>query len=174
MVRISALATLFALALGVSAAGDPAGEKNVGNGAGKQFITGGCLSDADCASGCCATKNGEGICSAQAVQFDQGKQGCGFGGAGGNKNGTAGAGNNGGTGGVGNNGGTGGAGNNEGTGGAGNNEGTGGAGNNGSNGRARGGREIKNKSNSGGTAEQGPTRMLGQIDSNGQCYCNAN
>ena len=62
---------------------DPAGAKNVGNGAGGQFITGACLSDADCASGCCARLDGGGICSGPAVSFAQGKQGCGFGGAGG-------------------------------------------------------------------------------------------
>ena len=61
---------------------DPAGDKNVGNGKGGQFITGACLSDADCASGCCAKLNGAGICSGPAVSFAQGKQGCGFGGAG--------------------------------------------------------------------------------------------
>lgn len=62
---------------------DPAGEKNVGNQAGKQFITGACLSDADCASGCCAVLNGGGICSGPAVSTAQGKGGCGFNGAGG-------------------------------------------------------------------------------------------
>lgn len=63
-------------------AADPSGDKNLGNGQGQQFITGGCLSDADCQTACCATFSGGGICSAVAVQFDQGKQGCGFGGAG--------------------------------------------------------------------------------------------
>ncbi|KAK0631508.1 hypothetical protein B0T14DRAFT_400767, partial [Immersiella caudata] len=62
---------------------DVAGEQNVGNGQGKQFITGQCLSNADCASGCCATlpQNGGptiGICSGPAVGNAQGKQGCGF------------------------------------------------------------------------------------------------
>ncbi|KIM85733.1 hypothetical protein PILCRDRAFT_5388 [Piloderma croceum F 1598] len=33
---------------------DPAGQKNVGNKNGTQFIGGQCLSDADCASKCCA------------------------------------------------------------------------------------------------------------------------
>ncbi|CAM1503612.1 Fc.00g012030.m01.CDS01 [Cosmosporella sp. VM-42] len=61
---------------------DPSGDKNIGNGAGGQFITGACLNDADCASGCCATLNGGGICSGTAVSFAQGKQGCGFGGSG--------------------------------------------------------------------------------------------
>ncbi|KAI0471485.1 hypothetical protein GGR56DRAFT_677394 [Xylariaceae sp. FL0804] len=57
---------------------DPAGAKNVGNGAGLQFITGACLSDADCASTCCAALDGGGICSGVDVGFAQGKQGCGF------------------------------------------------------------------------------------------------
>jgi hypothetical protein len=57
---------------------DPAGEKNVGNGHGGQFIGGQCLSAADCASGCCALPCG--ICSGPGAQFQAGKQGCGFGG----------------------------------------------------------------------------------------------
>lgn len=56
---------------------DPAGAKNVGNGAGGQFIGGQCLSDADCASACCA--NPTGICSGPGAQFQAGKTGCGFG-----------------------------------------------------------------------------------------------
>ena len=56
---------------------DPAGEKNVGNGAGGQFIGGQCLNAADCASGCCALPCG--ICSGPGAQFQAGKQGCGFG-----------------------------------------------------------------------------------------------
>ncbi|TQS31647.1 hypothetical protein Golomagni_08064 [Golovinomyces magnicellulatus] len=62
---------------------DPSGADNVGNGQGLQFITGGCLSDADCASGCCAgLASGEAVCSGPAVGNAQGKQGCGFGGEG--------------------------------------------------------------------------------------------
>jgi hypothetical protein len=57
---------------------DPAGEKNVGNGHGEQFIGGQCLSTADCASGCCAFPCG--ICSGPGAQFQAGKEGCGFGG----------------------------------------------------------------------------------------------
>lgn len=60
---------------------DPAGVKNIGNGAGGQFIGGQCLSAADCASGCCA--NPCGICSGVGAQTQAGKTGCGFGGAGG-------------------------------------------------------------------------------------------
>jgi hypothetical protein len=59
---------------------DPSGDDNVGNNQGLQFITGGCLSDADCASGCCAgLASGDAVCSGPAVSFAQGKQGCGFG-----------------------------------------------------------------------------------------------
>ncbi|OAA46812.1 hypothetical protein NOR_02448 [Metarhizium rileyi] len=58
---------------------DPAGAKNLGNGQGKQFITGQCLSDADCASACCAQQNGgAGVCSGVGAAFQAGKTGCGF------------------------------------------------------------------------------------------------
>ena len=59
---------------------DPSGDKNVGNGAGGQFIGGQCLSNADCGSGCCA--NPTGICSGPGAQFQAGKTGCGFGSSG--------------------------------------------------------------------------------------------
>ncbi|KAG7094481.1 hypothetical protein E1B28_008079 [Marasmius oreades] len=62
---------------------DPNGAKNLGNGAGKQFITGQCASNADCQSGCCATLGSIGICSGPQAADQQGKTGCGFGGAGG-------------------------------------------------------------------------------------------
>lgn len=55
-----------------------AGAKNVGQGDGSQFITGGCVSDADCSSACCADASGVGVCSAEAAQFQNGKNGCGF------------------------------------------------------------------------------------------------
>lgn len=73
------VATLFTLASTVVAVPpfDPNGAKNVGNGAGKQFITGQCLTNADCASGCCAFPTG--ICSGPGAAFQQGKEGCGFG-----------------------------------------------------------------------------------------------
>lgn len=58
---------------------DPAGAKNIGNGSGAQFIGGACLSSADCASKCCATLAGAGICSGLGAQFQAGKTGCGFG-----------------------------------------------------------------------------------------------
>jgi hypothetical protein len=65
---------------GTNAAGgppfDPAGVPNVGNGAGKQFIGGQCLSAADCGSGCCAGPSG--ICSGVGAQTQAGKTGCGF------------------------------------------------------------------------------------------------
>jgi hypothetical protein len=56
---------------------DPAGVPNVGNGNGEQFIGGQCLDASDCASGCCAKPCG--ICSGPGAQFQNGKQGCGFG-----------------------------------------------------------------------------------------------
>ncbi|KAJ7062927.1 hypothetical protein C8F01DRAFT_1024037, partial [Mycena amicta] len=57
---------------------DPAGVPNVGtgNGAGKQFIGGQCLSAADCGSGLCAGPSG--ICSGVGAQTEAGKTGCGF------------------------------------------------------------------------------------------------
>jgi len=55
---------------------DPSGTKNVGNGAGAQFIGGQCLSAADCGSGCCAGPSG--ICSGVGAQTQAGKTGCGF------------------------------------------------------------------------------------------------
>lgn len=55
-----------------------AGARNVGQGNGSQFITGGCVSNADCSSACCADLNGIGICSAEAAAFQAGKNGCGF------------------------------------------------------------------------------------------------
>ncbi|KIJ28768.1 hypothetical protein M422DRAFT_784481 [Sphaerobolus stellatus SS14] len=67
-------------AAGTNAAGgppfDPAGVPNVGNGQGKQFIGGQCLSNADCASACCAGPSG--ICSGPGAQLQAGKTGCGF------------------------------------------------------------------------------------------------
>lgn len=63
----------------VDAAGP--GSENVGTGNGKQFITGQCLSDADCASGCCAGSEGSSTaaCSAVLASTESGKTGCGFG-----------------------------------------------------------------------------------------------
>jgi hypothetical protein len=55
---------------------DAAGVKNVGNGRGGQFITGRCLSNADCGSGSCAGPCG--VCSGPAVCNAAGKTGCGF------------------------------------------------------------------------------------------------
>ncbi|KAK2055156.1 hypothetical protein LY76DRAFT_521027 [Colletotrichum caudatum] len=86
MVRLSFAAALFAataLAIPSPLTPDPSGDKNVGNGQGAQFIGGACLSSKDCASACCATLNGAGICSGVGAQFQAGKQGCGFGGGGG-------------------------------------------------------------------------------------------
>jgi hypothetical protein len=55
---------------------DAAGVANVGNGRGGQFITGRCLSNADCGSGSCAGPCG--VCSGPAVCKAAGKTGCGF------------------------------------------------------------------------------------------------
>ncbi|KAK5630995.1 hypothetical protein RRF57_006710 [Xylaria bambusicola] len=63
-----------------------AGARDVGNGQSAQFITGGCINDADCQSACCAggaeAADGSGaevgICSAEAASFQNGKTGCGF------------------------------------------------------------------------------------------------
>jgi hypothetical protein len=57
-----------------------AGAKNVGAGNGAQFITGGCVSNADCSSACCAqvASTGNGVCSAEAASNQNGKTGCGF------------------------------------------------------------------------------------------------
>lgn len=54
--------------------------KDVGNGKGQQFITGGCVSDADCRSTCCAEISSSclGICSTVGAQHQNGKLGCGF------------------------------------------------------------------------------------------------
>lgn len=49
-----------------------------GNGQGKQFITGACLSDADCASGCCGFNTG--LCAGPIVAQER-DGGCGFGNA---------------------------------------------------------------------------------------------
>jgi len=57
---------------------NPAGSKNVGLGTGAQFITGGCVSNADCSSACCAGNPTVGVCSAEAASLQAGKTGCGF------------------------------------------------------------------------------------------------
>ncbi|KAE9372511.1 hypothetical protein N431DRAFT_545139 [Stipitochalara longipes BDJ] len=77
--RSFTIATILSLAVVAYAVPpfDPAGAKNVGNGAGGQFIGGQCLSNADCGSGCCA--NPTGICSGPGAATQNGKQGCGFG-----------------------------------------------------------------------------------------------
>ncbi|OAA46727.1 hypothetical protein BBO_03282 [Beauveria brongniartii RCEF 3172] len=80
MVRLT-VAAVLTFVLSAYAVGDPAGAADVGNGQGKQFITGGCLSDADCKSKCCAGLKDGAVCSSPDVAFDQGKQGCGFGSA---------------------------------------------------------------------------------------------
>ncbi|KAK8930054.1 hypothetical protein H634G_01382 [Metarhizium anisopliae BRIP 53293] len=114
MVRLTFI-SLLTLAVTAYAALDPSELKNVGQGNGKQFITGKCLSDADCSTNCCAGKNGGGVCSAVAVANADGKTGCGFGGGngvGGGQDNGANAGNNGAN--AGNNGGNAGNGGNQG------------------------------------------------------------
>ncbi|KAI5855084.1 hypothetical protein GGS23DRAFT_590123 [Durotheca rogersii] len=81
MVRISAAALLaFAATALAQLTPNNAGARNVGQGNGQQFITGGCVSDADCSSACCAQvqSNGLGVCSAEAASLQNGKLGCGF------------------------------------------------------------------------------------------------
>ncbi|KAF4512876.1 hypothetical protein G6O67_000207 [Ophiocordyceps sinensis] len=62
---------------------DHSGDKNIGNGAGKQFINGACTSNADCATDCCATFPDKGVdkgvCSGKAADTLNTKEGCGFG-----------------------------------------------------------------------------------------------
>ncbi|VBB81732.1 Putative protein of unknown function [Podospora comata] len=79
MVRISVTALLaFVVTAMAQITPNNAGARNVGQGNGSQFITGGCVNNADCASGCCADASGVGVCSAEAAQFQNGKNGCGF------------------------------------------------------------------------------------------------
>ena len=81
MVRILSLATVLALAMTISAQAIPnvSGARNVGNGQGQQFTTGGCINNADCQEGCCAGNGqGIGICSGIGAEFQNGKTGCDF------------------------------------------------------------------------------------------------
>jgi hypothetical protein len=131
---------------------DPSGEKNVGNGAGGQFIGGQCLGAADCASGCCATlpQGGQtiGVCSGVGAQDQAGKQGCGFeGGGGGGAGNQGGNGNNGNTG---NNGGNNNGGNNNGNNGGNNNGGGNNGGNNNGNNQGGNGNGNNNAQTGGG------------------------
>ncbi|OAL49190.1 hypothetical protein IQ07DRAFT_72602 [Pyrenochaeta sp. DS3sAY3a] len=71
-----------------TAAPAPAGNGNgngngAGNGTGKQFITGPCTSDADCAAGCCGFTSGK--CAGPVVAQER-DGGCGFGDAAPNDN----------------------------------------------------------------------------------------
>ncbi|KAF2870027.1 hypothetical protein BDV95DRAFT_574916 [Massariosphaeria phaeospora] len=76
------IATFVALATLAVAQVTPndAGAANVGAGDASQFITGGCVADADCSSACCAEveSSGAGVCSAEAASLQNGKLGCGF------------------------------------------------------------------------------------------------
>ncbi|KAI0865122.1 hypothetical protein F4860DRAFT_345224 [Xylaria cubensis] len=86
MVRVSILATFTFALTALALSPNNAGARDVGNGQGAQFITGGCVNDADCSSACCAGgaeaadgSGGEvGICSAEAASLQNGKTGCGF------------------------------------------------------------------------------------------------
>lgn len=78
MVRIAVVLTFAVSALALVTPNN-AGAKNVGSGNSTQFITGGCVSDDDCSSACCANNGqGAGVCSAEAAALQNGKQGCGF------------------------------------------------------------------------------------------------
>jgi hypothetical protein len=59
-----------------TAAAAKASSTATGSGTGKQFITGACKSDADCASGCCGFKSGK---CAGAIIAQERDGGCGFG-----------------------------------------------------------------------------------------------
>ena len=79
--NITRLLLTHSVAVSVMAlAPNNAGAKDVGNGKGQQFTTGGCVADADCRSACCAEISGSGlgICSAVGAQHQNGKLGCGF------------------------------------------------------------------------------------------------
>ncbi|POS69175.1 biotrophy-associated secreted protein 2 [Diaporthe helianthi] len=80
MVRITAAAVLAFAISALALEPNDAGAKSVGAGDGSQFITGGCVNDADCSSACCAEISGSGlgICSAEAASEQNGKLGCGF------------------------------------------------------------------------------------------------
>ncbi|KAK4173888.1 hypothetical protein QBC36DRAFT_389387 [Triangularia setosa] len=79
MVRLIGVSLLtFAVAAMAQITPNNAGARNVGQGNGSQFITGGCVNNADCASGCCADASSVGVCSAEAAQFQNGKNGCNF------------------------------------------------------------------------------------------------
>ncbi|KAK8135671.1 hypothetical protein PG984_003611 [Apiospora sp. TS-2023a] len=84
MVKISIAAIMtFAVAV-MAVTPNASGARDVGNGSGKQFTTGGCVADADCQEGCCAggatssTGKAAGICSGIGAEFQNGKTGCGF------------------------------------------------------------------------------------------------
>ncbi|KAK8040950.1 hypothetical protein PG994_013957 [Apiospora phragmitis] len=85
MVKISIAAIMTFAVAAMALTPNAAGARDVGNGRnGKQFTTGGCVSDADCQEGCCAggatssTGKAAGICSGIGAEFQKGKTGCGF------------------------------------------------------------------------------------------------
>ncbi|RDW88071.1 hypothetical protein BP6252_00103 [Coleophoma cylindrospora] len=78
MVRITfAVAFAFFTAI-IAVTPNNAGAKNVGQANGQQFITGGCTTNADCSSACCAGNPTLGVCSASVAANQAGKTGCGF------------------------------------------------------------------------------------------------
>ncbi|CAG8981565.1 hypothetical protein HYALB_00009984 [Hymenoscyphus albidus] len=78
MVRISFAVVLAFTSAVLAVTPNAAGSKNVGTGKGEQFITGGCTSNADCSSKCCAGNPEVGVCSAEPAALQAGKTGCGF------------------------------------------------------------------------------------------------
>ncbi|GJD04699.1 biotrophy-associated secreted protein 2 [Colletotrichum higginsianum] len=73
MVRVTLLATLaFAATAFAQITPNKAGSSNVGKGDGSQFITGAASTTRT------AHASGVGVCSAEAAQFQNGKNGCNF------------------------------------------------------------------------------------------------
>jgi len=69
-------ASSSAPAANTAASRPPTSSNGAGNGAGKQFITGSCLSDKDCASACCGFNTG--LCAGPIIAQER-DGGCGFG-----------------------------------------------------------------------------------------------
>ncbi|KXJ86835.1 biotrophy-associated secreted protein 2 [Microdochium bolleyi] len=84
MVKFSIISAIFFAVSVTAITPNNAGARDVGNGQGRQFTTGGCVADADCQQGCCAggatsiTGRAAGICSGIGAEFQNGKTGCGF------------------------------------------------------------------------------------------------
>ncbi|EHL02607.1 biotrophy-associated secreted protein 2 [Glarea lozoyensis ATCC 20868] len=78
MVQITFAVALTFIVSALAVTPNNAGARSVGLGDGSQFITGGCVSNADCSSACCAGNPTVGVCSAEAASLQAGKTGCGF------------------------------------------------------------------------------------------------